>query len=98
MKNLKGKGTFIVKTDKGKIVIALDNLEIEYNFERNYFFHEYGSESWTDIEDIKLNDGDIEMKFEEKIKENDFDFWENEFDTKNIEIIDWELWGEIEVD
>lgn len=98
MNDLKGKGSFIVKTNKGQLFISLDDLEISYDLERNYFYHAFGSEEWTAVENIKLNDSDIEMKFQEKIDNNDFDFWDNEFDTTDIKIISWELRGELYVD
>ena len=98
MDNLRGKGSFIVKTNKGDLLISLDDLEVTYDLENGYFYHEFGTESWTDIENIELNDSDIEMKFQEKIDNNDFDFWDNEFDTTDIKIISWELRGELYVD
>ncbi len=49
MEELKGKGSFIVRTNKGKLLIELDNLHISYELEREYFLHAFGSESWTAV-------------------------------------------------
>lgn len=92
MDEFRGRAYFKVYTDKGVLGIRLEKLALSYDLD--YFGN-------LDIATVELNknaDSDIEMYLQEKIDADDYDFWDDEFDVKDVKILKWEVRGDIDVD